>query len=142
MKVIIGTLMAIALLSLILVGNAITGFIVGNPGVGEVCSMDLTCSDSQVCCVVYGEEEAGVCQSSEMCDEVYEITKTQKLMEEEWAKSISMGEPVVLNVSDLRVNFMVQFLYGGVVFVLVLFILVYIIKHHSNDTKKKKRVKV
>jgi len=82
----------LGIIGLSLIGFGITGKIVLDETVKDMCSFDANCSNEDVCCLFYNES-AGICHSSDMCGLVKNITKQERLTREDILSRVSVASP-------------------------------------------------
>ncbi len=81
-NLLVAVLIVIAISSLFLISISITGMVsLGeDPYTRPLCSSDADCANPSVCCEFYGAE-SGVCHSPEMCPEILELTRQERIEE-------------------------------------------------------------
>lgn len=129
---------AMVVLSLLLIGNGITGFIVLEPK--EVCFSNDDCEEPKVCCPFY-EQEGGICHRENICDDILRITKEQKLNDEELQKLISNipSNTIVDNEEDLQASFITQIMFGSLLLIIAILNVLLYVEHRQEPERKKAR---
>lgn len=72
-KSILWALGAVIVLGVILLGGSITGMVTSDYS-KPICSVDADCSGDNVCCL-FNEQESGVCNVPQMCDQITRLTR-------------------------------------------------------------------
>ena len=116
-KTFIAFLFAIGLAGLFLVGKGITGFVSLGAGVQELCSLDIPCQETEVCCPFYGEESAGVCGSEDMCGAIAQVTKSQYDSRSEQIQALNTGSLAASANGEELDNYATQLISGFFIFV-------------------------
>ncbi len=78
----------LGIIGLSLIGFGITGKIVLDETVKDICSFDTDCSNEDVCCLFYNES-VGICHSLDMCGVVRNITRQERLTRKEILERVS-----------------------------------------------------
>jgi hypothetical protein len=126
-------------LSLLLIGNGITGFVVREPM--EFCFSDVGCEEPKVCCLFY-EDEKGVCHEANMCGKILQITREQQLSSEELQNilyGMTSDETPIDKEEKLNASYTTQIMFGTLLFIIaVLNVLLYVEnrKEPEKDIKK------
>jgi len=107
----------LTLMGVLLLGTGINGMIVASETVRPLCSMQSDCPEGQVCCLFSGED-AGVCHTADMCDEVTAITQREK--------EANIQTPMS---QDNVGNFHLEAILGGLIVLLAILAVVYLIQH-------------
>jgi hypothetical protein len=131
---------AVIVLSLMLSGNGITGYVTREPL--EYCSSNKDCIEPKVCCLFY-DEDSGVCSDDNICSKISEVTKEQQVSSDE-LESILYGEPsgetAIDKDEELNVSYTTQIIFGGLLFIIaVLNVLLYIENRKEPEKKGKLR---
>ena len=106
----------LAVLGLGFIGSGITGLVVFDQNVQEICSSDNECRASEKCCLFY-QESAGVCNSPELCKGIAELTRNQKESRSALVSFARTQEKSLMNA------FMVEAVFGGIIIVIALYVL-------------------
>jgi hypothetical protein len=61
------------LIGAFLIGHGISGMIIYEPLVGEICMVDDDCPGDQVCCL-FSESKSGVCATKDYCGDIQTMT--------------------------------------------------------------------
>jgi len=129
---------AMILLSALLIGNGITGFVVMDPGIKEVCSAENPCQEPKVCCSFY-EDSKGVCATPDTCDDITEITKSQTLSNNELQNILnkrSSTESPIDKEEKLEGSYTTQIMFGALLLIIaILNVLLYV--ENRQESKKK-----
>jgi len=141
---IIALLITLAMIGILLLGNGITGLVVFGEDTKETCSSENLCTAPEVCCKFY-EQEAGVCHTEDMCPRILEITKEQKLKEDELVnllypeeeKQIQNKAQKPIDEEDLQLNYLTQLIFGIMIVMITIFAIVFYIKVHLKHGHKK-----
>jgi len=143
---IIALLITLAIVGIMLIGNGMTGLVVFGQDTKETCSSENKCTAPEVCCPFFGEDDAGVCHTEDMCPKILEITKEQKQKEEELYTVLYPEEPIEEETKikiqkpveeDLESNYLTQVLFGIMIVMITIFVIVFYVKTHLKPTNKK-----
>jgi hypothetical protein len=129
-RILITLLLLMCFLSLFMISDGITGYVTSDPGKSQLCSDEYPCEAPEICCLFYGEA-SGVCNTEDMCSEILEITKTGIESKEEMYARLYPEEEQVSTAT-----YMIQFILGGFILVMLIFTIVMLSKP-SAEVKKK-----
>jgi len=76
--VILVLLCAVGIAALGLIGVGINGMLTFDETVKPLCTTNVDCVSPEVCCYFY-QQEAGVCNSNDLCARILEITRDEKI---------------------------------------------------------------
>ena len=127
-------LVLIGVLGIFLFARGITGFVTYDDAVGEICFFDFPCNSPNVCCPFFNEEDKGVCHNPDMCEIIWELTKSEMVSDEELRLLIYSNHDLSYNDKSSTI------VLGGLIFVLVIFALYINYKSHHHTHKKKKHI--
>jgi hypothetical protein len=119
------------LFGVFLIGNGFTGMVISGPYVKHICETDNDCISPEVCCLFY-EQDVGVCHDKDLCDDVEEITKIEKVGTE---RDLKIFEEKPSYTSDF---FYMQMVIGVLMIAISLALLFYHFKLEHPYKKRKK----
>lgn len=129
-KNLIIAIITLGILGFLLIGVGITGNVIMNTNtIGDVCSSDTDCQNGKICCLFY-QENSGICHTTDMCETVMDITKSENNQMEVW-RDFSKELPKNDKTYSLEILF-------GILILIAVGISLYILGKTSKQTSKKK----
>lgn len=130
-KLILVMLLLLAIIGLSFLGNGISGMMVFDETLKQVCTSNDDCVAPDVCCLFY-EQKSGVCHTYDMCGKILDVTKTEK---ETKGALITLKNTEI----ELEYNYIMQAVFGAVIVTLVAFSMYHFLTHSKHLTKRRKK---
>ena len=136
-KIIVSALVFVMIIGLSLTGTGITGMVVYDSNanfVGELCGFDNPCKGDNFCCFFY-DQEVGVCQGEEMCDQVTFLTMFSNNKGQE---NILVSQNIENKMNNEKFNILYykEFALGLLIIALAVAALYFFLKHHHHPVKQ------